>query len=121
MPMFKFWTATSAARRGVASQYQRTASVLSFNHDGLEIARVKTHRRRWLPVWHVIVFVYLMLLIRLVVLADLGPVGYAARMNAMSNGNILERSAAKVMQLDPYSQALAVKLRRGINFINGQF
>lgn len=119
--MFKLWTATSSARRGVAEHYRQTASVVSFNHDGLEIARVKTRRRRWLPVWHIIVFVYLILLIRLIVLADIGPVGYAARMNDMRDGTLLEKGAAKIMQPDPYTQALAAKLRRGINFINGQF
>lgn len=117
--MFKFWTATSGARQGVANHYRRSASVLSFNHDGLEIARVKTHRRRWLPFWHLLVFIYLVLLIRLVVLADLGPVGYAARMNEMNNGTLLERGAAKIMQMDPYSQQLAVRLRKAMNFING--
>ncbi len=108
--MFRFWRSIATYRRRMSDGYQRSAVVLSFNHDGLAIARTKKHRR-WLPLWHFMVFIYLVLLIRLVVLADIGAVGYHARMAEMENGNILERGAAKVMQLDPISQSLAVTIR----------
>ena len=105
-----FWKSAAKYRRRMADGYQHTASVVSFNHDGIEIARSKK-RRRWLPLWHILVFIYLILLIRLVAVADIGPVGYHARMAEMENGNILERAAAKVMQLDPVSRALASEIR----------
>jgi len=105
--MFSIWTATANRRHRIGSGYRRSASVLSFNHDGLEIARVRTRQRRWLPLWHIMVFVYLILLIRLIALADIGPAGYGNRMSEMRNGNILERSAARIMAMDPVSRRVA--------------
>jgi len=93
--------------------YQPSATVLSFNHDGLEIARVK-NEKRWLPVWHIIFFIYLALLVRLVAMADIGPGGYAARIGDMQEGNVFERASAYVMHMDPVSQQIAISLRRGM-------
>lgn len=93
--------------------YQSSAAVLSFNHDGLEIARIKTEKR-WLPIWHIIFFIYLALLVRLVAMADIGPGGYAARIDDMQQGNLFERAAAYVMHMDPVSQQIAISLRRGM-------
>jgi hypothetical protein len=93
--------------------YQPSAAVSSFKHDGLEIARVK-NERRWLPVWHIIFFVYLALLVRLVAMADIGPGAYAGRIDDMRNGNLFERAAAYVMHMDPVSQQIAISLRRGM-------
>lgn len=104
-------------RRKVARGYQRSQAVVSFNHDGLEVARVKS-TKRWLPVWHIIFFVYLALLIRLVVMADMGPSGYAQRINQLKEGNVLERMAATVMEMDPVSQALAGKIRNALGVVN---
>ena len=108
--MRNYWKKSESYRKRVKSQYQRSSAVLSFNHDGVEIARVRT-KRRWLPVWHLMVFVYLILLIRLIALADIGPTGYASRMNEMRQGNFLERNAARVMAMDPLSRRLASELR----------
>ncbi len=94
---------------------RRSTSVLSFNHDGLEIARTK-RERRWLPIWHVIFFIYLILLIRLVTMAQIGPGGYAMRMDEMQNGNAVEQVAARIMAMDPISQRLAVKIRGGLQY-----
>ena len=93
--------------------YKPSAAVLSFNHDGLEIARVK-NEKRWLPIWHIIFFVYLALLVRLVAMADIGPGSYAARIDAMEDGNLIERAAAYVMHMDPVSRQIAISLRRGM-------
>ena len=90
-----------------------TASVLSFNHDGLEIARVKK-RNRWLPMWHIIFVVYLGLMIRLVVMADIGPGAYGSRMAELKNGTMLERGIGYVMQMDPVSHSIAINVRRGM-------
>jgi len=116
--MIAYWNKTEPYRRRVSSQYQRSASVLSFNHDGVEIARVRA-KRRWLPIWHVMVFVYLILLIRLIAMADIGPAGYANRMVEMRNGSFLERTAARVMDLDPVSRKLAAELRGVLKVISG--
>ena len=100
-------------KRRSGSMYHPSATVLSFNHDGLEIARVKTEKR-WLPIWHIIFFIYLALLVRLVAMADIGPGGYANRIDDMRDGNIFERVAAYVMHMDPVSQQIALSLRRGM-------
>ena len=104
-------------RRGFSPGRARSAAVLSFNHDGLEIARVKTTRRRWLPLWHIVVVVYLVLLVRMVAVADIGPAGYANRIEEMRNGNALERISARIMALDPVSRKFAGHLRSGIDAI----
>ena len=108
--MFRFWKSIAGYRRRVSDGYQHSSVVLSFNHDGLEIARAKK-TRRWLPLWHIMVFNYLILLVRLIAVADIGPVGYQARMTEMENGNFLERTAAMIMQLDPISQEMAATIR----------
>ncbi|MDF0603605.1 hypothetical protein P1J78_23020 [Psychromarinibacter sp. C21-152] len=106
-------------RRKVADGYRNSSAVLSFNHDGLEVARVK-NRSRHLPLWHFIFFIYLALLIRLVVAADIGTSGYEARLAEMRDGNVLERAAARVMRMDPVSQEIATKLRSGLSFLEGR-
>jgi hypothetical protein len=115
--MPNYWKRSEPYRRRVKSPYQSTSAVLSFNHDGVEIARVRT-KRRWLPVWHLMVFLYLILLIRLIALADIGPTGYASRMDEMRQGNFLERSAVWVMAMDPLSRRLAAELRGVLSVIS---
>ncbi|MDJ0824808.1 MAG: hypothetical protein QNJ16_04830 [Rhodobacter sp.] len=114
--MLRFLNALRPVADRAAREYRRSASVVSFNHDGLEIARIKTERR-WLPVWHILVFAYLVLLIRLIAVVDIGPAGYAVRMEAMQNGSVLERAAAKVMTMDPMSRQIAIKIRGGLDAI----
>jgi hypothetical protein len=70
-----------------------------------------------MPVWHVIFFVYLILLIRLVAMAQIGPGGYAIRMDEMQSGTSLERVAARIMAMDPISQKLAIQVRGGLRYI----
>lgn len=101
-------------KRRLPKRYD-TSAVLSFNHDGLEIARVRK-KNRWLPVWHVIFFVYLVLLIRLIAMADMGPAAYANRVAQLEKGVWIERMAARIMFMDPVSQQIAITLRR--NFRN---
>lgn len=85
--------------------------VQSFNHDGLELARIKRKRVRYLPVWHVIFFVYFVYLVRLVAMADMGVATYQSRIDQLAQGNVLERTAAVVMHMDPVSRSLAIDLR----------
>lgn len=88
-------------------------SRLSFNHDGLEVARVR-RQRRYMPVWHVIFFIYLGLLIRLISMADLGPGAYENRMAELRDGSVIERVTASVMYMDPVSRSIALNLRRAL-------
>ncbi len=118
--MFGLWPARNAKRNAARSEYSRTAAVISFNHDGLEICRVKrSSRSRWLPVWHFVFFVYLILLIRTVAVADIGAAGYANRMEQMRNGNLLERAAAGIMDIDPITRIAAAEFRGFVSFISG--
>lgn len=97
----------------VRRQYRPSYAVLGFNQDGLEIARVRK-KRRYLPLFHLTMFVYLGLIIRLVVMANVGPASYANRIENLSNGNMLERAGAVVMYMDPVSRDIAIKLRSAI-------
>jgi len=108
--MIGFSKIFASIRRRFGSEYRRSSAVLSFNHDGLEIARVR-NERRWLPLWHIAVFLYLALLIRLISIADAGPTAYANRMENLRNGNVLERFVARVMYMDPVSRSIATKVR----------
>ncbi len=91
----------------------RHRTAFSFTPDGLQIAR-RRDRRRWLPLWHLIFFIYLVLLIRLMAMADLGPAGYAHRLEEMRGGTLLERGAAQVLRMDPVSRTLALQVRGGL-------
>ena len=108
-------TGDREAHSGV--RYSRTASVVSFNHDGLEIARSR-RSTRWLPMWHIIFFVYLGLLIRLISMAEAGPAAYAHRMAKLENGSFIERTTARIMYMDPVSRAIASKLRARIKSLH---
>lgn len=103
------------AKRNAAVGYGFESRV-SFNHDGMEIARVKP-RKKWLPVWHFIFFVYIGLLIRLISMADMGPAAFENRMAELENGTIIERVTARVMYMDPVSRAIAIDIRRGLKDI----
>lgn len=89
------------------------ASVISFNHDGFEIARVRT-KRRWMPAWHVIFFVYMIFVVRLITMIDIGPASYGNRVAELANGSAIERIAARVMRMDPVSHQFVIEARSGL-------
>ncbi len=97
----------------VRQKPRANATVFSFNHDGIAVARIRK-KNRWLPVWHFIFVVYLALIIRLVTIAEAGPASYANRMAELENGTFMERAAARVMYMDPVSRQIAVNIRRGM-------
>lgn len=111
--MFRFMKNAARSQKRVRSAYRCTSSVLSFNHDGLAIARTR-NERRWLPLWHIAVFLYLAMLIRIIVIADIGPASYANRVERMSNGTVLERVASVAMYMDPVSRAVAIEVRNAM-------
>lgn len=92
------------------------ATVLSFNHDGMSLARVRK-KNRWLPVWHFIFVIYLAMIIRLVAMAEAGPGSYGARMAELENGSTIEKIAAKIMYMDPVSRNIAINIRKGLRDI----
>ncbi len=111
--MFRLRPRTQASNLDFARGRPQFVTVASFNHDGLEIARVRSHRR-WMPVWHFIFVVYMVLLIRLVVMIDIGPAAYANRIDQLESGTQIERLAARVMYLDPVSVEIANQARRSL-------
>jgi len=114
--MFRGSFRSNNPNRKFSDRYHQSASVLSFNQDGLEIARVKKRRKvPWLPVWHLVFIVYLGLLIRLIAMADLGPAAYGNRMAELESGTWIERMTAKIMFMDPVSRSIAVEVRAGLN------
>ncbi len=107
-------------RRKVARGYRRSSVVVSFDDNGMAVSRVKSNRR-WLPVWHIIFFIYIAMLVRLVVMADMGAGSYNQRITELQNGNVIERVAATVMAMDPVSQALAGRIRTGMDSVQSVF
>jgi hypothetical protein len=93
---------------------RRPTQVSSFNHDGLELAKVKRRRSKYLPLWHLVFFIYVILIVRLIAMADMGPVAYQSRIDSLSQGNLFERFAAKVMYMDPVSRSISVDLRKSL-------
>jgi hypothetical protein len=78
------------------------------------IALTPPSTRRWLPLRHLVFFLYIALLIRILALAELGPGAYAQRLEEMRRGSLPERAAALVMRMDPASRQLALQLRAGL-------
>ena len=89
----------------------RPVVIESFNHDGLAIAKRKTHARG-LPMRHLALFLIAAMSLRMVTYSDLGPAGYAARMSALLEGGTIERMAGRAMALDTVSENLAQGFRR---------
>lgn len=110
--MSRLWRLLSKLFRA-GSEFQRSTAVVSFNHDGLEIARKKTERG-WLPFGHLAIFLYLVLLLRLVTIADIGAASYESRMEKLEDGSFLERVTARVMFMDPWSRSLASDIRSNL-------
>lgn len=108
---------TGARRR---SRFGRTNMVMRFNAEGMELVRVR-RRQRWMPAWHLVFFIYMAFLIRIVVMADMGPTAYDQRVTQLKNGNVLEKVAGLVMHMDPVSRVLAMKLRHGLTSVQAVF
>ncbi|MDJ0626820.1 MAG: hypothetical protein QNJ44_01060 [Rhodobacter sp.] len=88
-------------------------SVESYNHDGLELARRRAHRREF-PLKQLAQLVLAVMLFKIFLFFQLGAGGYGARMAQLAEGNILEQLAAKAMILDPVSVWLIEGLRFGL-------
>ncbi|KMW59305.1 hypothetical protein AIOL_004287 [Candidatus Rhodobacter oscarellae] len=64
--------------------------------------------------WHIVFFIYVVLLIRLISMVEIGPASYGHRMAQLQNGTFIERTTARVMQMDPLSQSIALRIRVGM-------
>lgn len=98
---------------GIGGRF-RTPALLKFDPSRTPRPKRKRMKMRHLPLWHVIFFIYFLLIVRLMAMADMGVGAYAHRIDELAEGNLLERSAAKVMWMDPISRALATDLRAAI-------
>lgn len=86
--------------------------LVSFNHDGVEIARRRPRRREW-PVRQVVLFLVAVLSFKIFLFFDMGGGAYGAKVEELGRGNGFERIAARAMALDPVSRWLVDGLRYG--------
>ncbi len=89
----------------------RSRSVESFNHDGMELARRRRHRRV-LPIRQILQFALAVLAFKIFLFIQIGAVAYNGKMAELSEGNMLERAAAAIMVLDPVSKGVVTAIRR---------
>lgn len=83
--------------------------VMSVNHDGLIIAEPKA-RSSVIP-WRGILFVLVgTLIVKGVMLAQIGPEGYEARIATLQAGNQVEQIGAYVLAADPITQWIAAQV-----------
>lgn len=83
--------------------------VMSVNHDGLIIAQPKA-RQSWIP-WRGILFVLVgTILVKAVMLAQVGTESYDARVTTLSAGNQLEKVGAYVLTADPATRWIAAQI-----------
>lgn len=83
--------------------------VMSVNHDGLIIAQPKSRQAR-VP-WRGILFVLVgTLLVKGVMLAQVGADSYDARVATLASGNQFEQIGAYVLHADPITQWIAAQV-----------
>ncbi|MEO1238074.1 MAG: hypothetical protein AAFW64_00135 [Pseudomonadota bacterium] len=83
--------------------------IMSVNHDGLIIAQPKA-RQSWVP-WRGILFALVgAILVKAVMLAQVGTQEYEARVTALAAGNQLEKIGAYVLTADPATQWIAAQI-----------
>ena len=103
----------SKDRRGSPSTNGQAGGVIrSFNHDGVEIARVR-RKKRELPLRHLLQFALAVFSFKIFLFLDMGPAAYGQKVADLSNGTLIERVASRAMILDPVSQWLVDGLRYG--------
>lgn len=113
IPRFRSRPLASSGNGDASSRGQPLVSALSVGPDGAVPLRSGVDRR-YLPAWRLIFLVYIVLLVRLVTLVDIGPTAYAHRMEELKSGSVLDRVVARVMYMDPVSRKLATEARIGM-------
>lgn len=76
-------------------------------------AGVRRQMRRRVSVAHVLLFILAVFSFRIFLFFDLGGAQYGAKMNALAEGNALERVASVAMRLDPVSNWVIQGIRYG--------
>lgn len=69
--------------------------------------------RRGFPIRQVGLFVLMFVLLKIVLLLDLGSAAYGAKLAALSEGTLVERIAADAMAMDPLTSWVAQGVRYG--------
>ena len=88
-------------------------TVASFNHDGVELARVRKQRSSRLPIRHIVLFLLAIVSFKLFLNFDMGAAAYGAKIEEFSAGTVIEQAAAWAMTLDPVSQWILDGVRFG--------
>ena len=103
----------SSKRQTKATPDGSYASMSSFNHDGLELARVKREKRREFPFRHVFLFLLAVASFKVFLFLDMGAGAYGAKAEALAEGTRLEQIAGWAMKMDPLSLYIVDGLRFG--------
>lgn len=89
---------------------QTDRSIQGFNHDGIELARRKSHRRGF-PLAKFLQFALAIFAIKIFLFMQIGAVAYNTKMHELAEGNLLERVASKAMLIDPISYQIIDLIR----------
>jgi len=89
------------------------ASLSSFKHDGIDLARVKRDKRREFPFRHVFLFLLAVGSFKIFLFLDMGAGAYGAKAEALAEGTRLEQIASWAMKMDPLSLYIVDGLRFG--------
>jgi len=88
--------------------------VTSVNHDGLIIAKPRRRGLRF-PVRGPALFLAVFFFFKGFLIAGLGPIGYAERVEALNAGTLTEQLGGYVMNIDPISLYIAQTLAPYLN------
>ena len=98
-------------RKALANGYYTT-----IRNDGLVIAHPR-RRDKAAPLKYFLALVVLFFIFKALVLATAGAGTYQSRLNSLSDGTLVERAGAWILQVDPVTQVLSNKV--GLVFGNG--
>ena len=82
--------------------------------DGLIVARARRRAPR-IPYAGIFTMLVALVAFKVIVLIYLGETGYNQRINAMRDGNAIDRAGAWVMQSDVVSRTMAFEIERTVN------
>lgn len=99
-------------RTDLTEVWRHRPSLEGFNHDGLELACLRRHRREW-PLREAGMFLLVVLSFALLLHLDLDRTTYEVKVFDLRADAELKRVASHVMQLDPMSHWLVTGLQHG--------
>lgn len=83
-------------------------------NDGLIVVRARRRAPR-IPYAGIFTMLVALVAFKVIVLIYLGETGYNQRINAMRDGNAIDRTGAWIMQSDVVSRTLAYEIKRTVN------